>query len=92
MSRAADVETLIMNFADALDGTLDSADGDIFERIAIMTARDSLRRYGGLWDVPRCRKVIEWLPQELERCGYPDELLLSVRKSCSRVVAALRKA
>lgn len=92
MPRADDIKKLIMNFADALDGTLDAADGSIRERIVIMTARDSLKRYGGLWDVPRCRRQIERLPGELERCGFPESLLVSVRRSCQRVVAVLRKA
>jgi hypothetical protein len=91
MPRADDVKRLIQCFADSLDSCLDAADGDIRERIVIMTARDSLKRYGGLWDVPRCRRQIERLPGELERCGFPAELLVSVRRSCDKVVAVLKR-
>ncbi len=91
MPRADDIEKLIQNFADALDSTLDASGGDIRERIAIMRARDALKRYSGLHDAPRCRKVIERLPGELAAVGFPAELLIAVRRSCERMTAVLRK-
>ncbi len=91
MPRADDVERLIRSFAESLDSCLDANGGDIRERIVIMKARDSLKRYGGLWDVPRCRKVIQSLPDELSAVGFPAEMLTTVRKSCQRVVAVLKR-
>jgi hypothetical protein len=91
MPRADDVERLILSFADKLDSTLDASGGDIRERIIIMRARDSLKRYSGLHDVGRCRKVIQKLPYELAAVGFPAELLTTVRRSCERMTAVLRK-
>lgn len=91
MGQADDIKRQILTFAESLDSCLDAPDGNIHERIILMQARDSLRQYGGLHDVGRCRKVIERLPGELERCGFHAELLVSVRRSCQRVVAVLRK-
>jgi hypothetical protein len=89
--KADDVERLILSFAESLDSCLDAPDGSIHERICLMKCRDSLRRYGGLWDVGRCRKVIERLPGELAAVGFPAELLIAVRRSCERMTAVLRK-
>ncbi|MFO0427675.1 MAG: hypothetical protein ACK526_14010 [Planctomyces sp.] len=89
--KADDVEQLIRSFAESLDSCLDANGGDIRERIVIMKARDSLRRYSGLHDVGRCRKVIQSLPDELAAVGFPAELLIAVRRSCQRVVVVLKR-
>jgi hypothetical protein len=91
MPRADDVERLIQSFADSIDSCLDAPDGSIHERIVIMKARDSLRRYNGLHDVGRCRKAIQSLPDELAAVGFPGELLKPIRKSCERMTAVLRR-
>lgn len=90
--KSAEVTKLINGFAECLDSTLDAADGSILERITIMQTRDSLKRYGGLWDVSRCRKIIERFPGELEAAavGFPAELMATIRANCERVARALR--
>lgn len=94
MSKDQTVRNVMQEFANRLDSCLDVPGGEILERIALMLARDSLRRYGGLWDVPRCRKVIEGLPGELEAAagpeGFPDDLMRPIRASCERVARALK--
>jgi len=89
------VRCLILDFAERLDSALDATDGHIFERIVLMQTRDSLRRYGGLWDTPRCRKVIERLPDALEAAagpeGFPDDLMNPIRVTCERAGRSLRK-
>lgn len=92
--QSAAVGKLIREFAERLDSTLDAADGSVLERIAIMQARDALKRYGGLWDVPRCRRIIERFPGELEAAagpgGFPAELMATIKAACERVARALR--
>ena len=90
MSRADAIQKLIDDFATRLDSCLDANDGDVLTRIAVMECRDALLKYGGLWDVPRCRKAIQQLPNELQATGFSDELLRPVRATCQRMVAVLR--
>lgn len=90
-SVAQSARFLIESFAERLDSTLDASGGSIHERVVIMRARDALRRYGGLWDIPRCRKVIEQLPGQLKAVGFPAELLEPIQRTCERAVRVLRK-
>jgi hypothetical protein len=86
----AQIRKLIEDIANRLDSCLDANDGDVLTRIAVMECRNALQKYGGLWDVPRCRKAIEKFIAELQATGFPDDLLKPVAATCKRVSKALR--